>query len=271
MRQSLYLISTGRLTTIPYLITVLASVANAAFPARLSDLTRSSLSNKYAMRFDVARDEFSISCGGSQIHGDVPKQSALDSYINVFASEWNLYPRRLVAQSELKRVVFCSHLTLDDQPRLIQPTFDYDTLYVDVECAQYDNIYCRKIIHHEFFHIIDFQDDGILADSTWESLNPEGFRYGVSRESIQSSRFASVWNPKLRGFLNNYSTIAVEEDKAEIFAHLMVCGPAVAARARTDKVIRSKCDRIKALIRSFCSEADEQFWQAAEALKRTRD
>ena len=32
--------------------------------------------------------------------------------------------------------------------------------------------YLRKVIHHEFFHVIDYCDDGLLyEDDGWKSLN----------------------------------------------------------------------------------------------------
>ncbi len=46
-----------------------------------------------------------------------------------------------------------------------------NTIYLDVSDNQ-----SRGVIHHEFFHIIDYKDNGLFvldpyADKKWESLN----------------------------------------------------------------------------------------------------
>ena len=62
------------------------------------------------------------------------------------------------------------------------------------------------------------------------------------------------------GFLNRYATSGVEEDKAEIFAHLMTEYALVGKRAATDDVIFKKMSAMKALLAKFCPDLNEVFW-----------
>ncbi len=59
-------------------------------------------------------------------------------------------------------VVRARELTFAGQRRNAIPDFEHDTLYLDVSRGAYSKSYFRKVIHHEFFHIIDYRDDGSL-------------------------------------------------------------------------------------------------------------
>jgi uncharacterized protein (TIGR02996 family) len=114
-----------------------------------------------------------------------------------------------------------------------------------------------------------YRDDGqIYADPGWLALNPPGFRYG-------RGGWAALGDPartddptdRVPGFLTGYSTASVEEDKAEVFAYLMVHPEYVAGRADRDPVLRAKTARMRALLSAFCPSADARFW---ETVKRAR-
>ncbi len=132
--------------------------------------------------------------------------------------------------------------------------------------------YLRKVIHHEFYHIIDFYDDGHLyQDERWAALNSRDFKYGTGGRNAQGDKATSVFADKYPGFLNHYSTTGVEEDKAEIFANLIVDTAHVEARADKDEVIRLKAERMKALVSDFCPAVDNKFWATVRTTKRPAD
>ena len=76
---------------------------------------------------------------------------------------------------------------------------------------------------------------------------------------MQDDPFSSLPS-SLPGFLTGYATSAVEEDKAEIFAHLMTDYEAVRKRATTDRVIHKKVLMLKSVLAKFCPDMDETFW-----------
>ena len=69
---------------------------------------------------------------------------------------------------------------------------------------------------------------------------------------------------KFPGFLNHYSTTGVEEDKAEIFANLIVEPEVVKKRAETDAVLQSKVAQMRELLAAFCAEMNDDFWKKAQ-------
>ncbi len=73
------------------------------------------------------------------------------------------------------------------------------------------------------------------------------------------------------GFLNHYSTTGVEEDKAEIFANLMVSPDVMRSWANTDKILAAKIQAMHDLLEEFCPELNGEFWsKAVPALQHGR-
>lgn len=204
---------------------------------------------------------FPVKTSYGAIDGKQAHRRDLENYISLFASEFTLYPLTLVKQSQLKRIVLCNELYFAGQRRNAIPDFEHDTLYLDVSRGSYNKSYLRKVMHHEFFHIIDYRDDGDLyQDEQWSALNPPGFRYGSGGENAQNLRDTSVLTDKFPGFLNHYSTTGVEEDKAEMFANLIVAHAYVEGRIQKDAVLREKLKLLEKLLLRFCPEMNGEFW-----------
>jgi hypothetical protein len=62
------------------------------------------------------------------------------------------------------------------------------------------------------------------------------------------------------GFLNQYSTTAVAEDKAEVFAFMIVEPKYVDAKVQTDPFLKAKVARMRELLADFCPEVHRAFW-----------
>jgi hypothetical protein len=212
---------------------------------------------------------FPVATTFGDIAGGAAAGDDLDRYSVLFVREFSPYPASLIKRCGLKRVVLCRGLSYDHQPRAAVPDFFHDTLYLDVLRGGYDHLYQCKVLHHEFFHIIDYRDDGhVYDDEEWAALNPPGFKYGSGGKHAQSAANASELTDKVPGFLNYYATTGVEEDKAEVFANLIVDSAYVAKRTKTDRVLRAKVQALKKLMAKFCPEVDTAFWSKAADVKR---
>lgn len=204
-----------------------------------------------------------------EINGYDAAPTVVASYLPILASEWGLYPQSLIKKTALRRMILCDGLTFAGQHRTAVPDFENNDLYLDVARGRYDELYTRSVIHHEFFHIIDYRDDGELyADERWAELNPAGFRYGTGGRNAQDDPSVSLMSNDRLGFLNGYSTTGVEEDKAEVFANMIVHGRQLAARAPVDPVLNAKMERMKELLKKFCTEMNDEFWDAAGKVAR---
>ena len=230
------------------------------------------IATAYEVEIVTATPRFPVRTTHGEIDGESADRKTLESYAGLFALEFTLYPPDLVKRSTLNRVVLCKELSFAGQRRNAIPDFEHDTLYLDVARGKYSKTYLRKVIHHEFFHIIDYRDDGsVYQDELWEALNPEEFKYGSGGRTVQDISTTSVLTDKFSGFLNHYSTTGVNEDKAEVFANLIVDPAYVEGRARKDRVLKAKVERMRVLLVSFCPDMKEEFWERVRKTKRFDD
>jgi hypothetical protein len=230
------------------------------------------LAERYAIDIVADAPAFPVKTEHGVVDGKPAKHAALQAYATLFIPEFSLYPPDLVKRAQLKRIVLCEDLTFADQRRGAIPEYGSDTLYLDVSRGNYSPSYLRKVIHHEFFHIIDYKDDGkVYADEQWAALNAPGFKYGGGGKSAQGEQNASILTDKVPGFLTMYATTGVEEDKAEMFANLLVNFANVEKRGRKDKILAAKAERMRELLTEFCPEMNEAFWNTVRTMKRNND
>jgi hypothetical protein len=247
----------------PVLVIALASAPASAQP----DLA--AVGKVYGLEIVTDAPKFPVKLRSGAIDGAEAAKADVETYGPIFAFEWSLYPPELVQRTRLKKVVFCKDLSFEKQKRTAVPDFENDVLYLDVARGRFDESYVRKVIHHEFFHIIDLRDDGKLyEDERWAKLNPPNFKYGPGGAKLQDDPSVTTTGRDEPGFLNRYAAAGVEEDKAEVFAHLMVEPKLMAERAKKDKYMRAKVERMRELLAEFTPKADDVFWKAVEKVER---
>jgi hypothetical protein len=90
------------------------------------------------------------------------------------------------------------------------------------------------IVHHELYHLFDFQDLGgdMMTDTEWVLFNPLGFEYGAMA--------ALAGGPRREGFIDAYATTNPAEDKASTYEWMMAHPEELCAIARIDETIRVK-------------------------------
>jgi hypothetical protein len=261
------------------ILVVFASGCSDRAAARVSDVVDLNLPDAtgriekiaaaYGIEVVAARPHFPVQTLHGEINGQACSEIDLRGYAKLLADEFSLYPPDLVRHSRLRRIVLCTGLTFARQSRGAVPDFEHDTLYLDVAVGSHDGLYRRAVIHHEFFHLLDYQDDGLVyEDPLWKALNATDFAYGDGGRNAQSLRHTAVLTDRYPGFLNHYSTTGIEEDKAELFAQLLVRPAHVESRAKSDLVLGTKVELLKRQLALFCPAVNHGFWNASAARKR---
>jgi hypothetical protein len=248
-----------------------AAVALLLFagPAAAAEPDLAAVAKTYSLEVVTRAPTFPVKTAHGAIDGAEADPADAATYAAVFAQEWSLYPPGLVKKAGVRRVVICKGLAFAGQPRTGVPDFEHDTLYLDAARGRHDDRYVRKVIHHEFFHFVDLRDDGRLyEDERWAGLNRPGFKYGPGGAKLQDDPTVTTTGRDVPGFLNRYAAAGVEEDKAEVFAHLVVEPGAVAARAAADPYVRQKAERMRELLAGFTRAAGAEFWAAVEKADR---
>jgi hypothetical protein len=249
-------------------LSVLVLLVTSGCSRSPSTVDANSVLTALAAKFNIQIATRDVQPRDRRIHAAACDTDELARYESLFAEEFGLYPPDVIRRVGLERVVLCKGLSYAGQARGAVPDFGSNTLYLDAVRGGWDPTYLRKVIHHDFFHMIDYRDDGSLyADKEWESLNPRGFHYGNGGANAQGDSQSSLLTDRYPGFLNSYSKTGVEEDKAEIFANLVVEPNYVERRARTDPVLRAKVSALKRRMVQFSPEADDGFWSRIAALR----
>lgn len=224
--------------------------------AALRSVSRA-LQSSHGVEILHVRSAFHVELDDRILEGNRAPDAALAAASVLVADELTLYPPSFVERSALRRVVLCAKLRENQKSIPSLPNYR-NTLILDAGAAAE---YLRRLLHHEVFHFTDVADDGeVLWDPIWEQLNAPGFRYGYGGRDMRHPT-ASALTDELPGFLTRYSTSALEEDKAEVFAFLMARPEAVAERLPHDPVLRRKVERIKTIGGAVSPEMTERFWQ----------
>ena len=205
---------------------LIAAACAASAPASLDELAA-----RYHLKIDAADRPFAVAISFGAITGGAPLSGDLEDYSYLLLDEFGLYPPLLVAQTHLTRIVLCSHLAFAGQPRNAVPDFVHHTLYLKTSrpvrsaaTTPTPRFTAASSIHHEFFHVVDNKMGLLYHDAEWEKLNPVDFHYGkdsprLVEEGLPQTSAHPWFGP---GFISVFAMNAVEEDKAETYAYLMV-------------------------------------------------
>ena len=128
----------------------------------------------------------------------------------------------------------------------------------------------RRYIHHLVWHQFDGLHGTTWEDPEWVALNPAGFEYGVlTRGGIHDrTSDTGLLSDQYPGFVNRYGTGNVPDDKADLFAYMMVLHPWVMDRAREDRYLRAKVDVMKARLAQFDPSFNDAFWARIDRIGR---
>ena len=232
----------------------LVALPKISIPESINEIGR-----KYGLQIEVVTKSYVWNSGSYKVYAEPVSQEVLDKYAVLFAKEWNRYSVGVMAKAKTKKIVFGTKVRMNEQYRAAVPAFEGQTMYYDPELGSYNPNYQQGVIHHEFFHMMDQRMGLLWADKEWSSLNRSGFKYGSGGANMRDSN-AGVLTERIPGFLTAYSTAALEEDKAEIFAHLLVNRQFVLKRAAADSVMAKKVEFLKKRMKGFDSGFGAEFW-----------
>jgi len=217
------------------------------------------LGKTYGVQIEVVKEAFTTQAKGYTISGKPPTDAEMEKYTPLFVKEWSLYPPSLMKKAKVTKIVFCDGLQVGEQYRAAVPAFELDTMYYDPALGSFSPHYQRNVVHHEFFHMLDQRMGAMRVDPDWSALNAPDFKYGDGGEKMRAAGVGEL-TADIPGFLTRYGTAAVEEDKAELFAHLIVDSAYVTDRSAKDAVLAAKIAMLKRRVGNFESGLGDKFW-----------
>lgn len=187
----------------------------------------------------------------------------LFDYVRLFEREFNKYPVEFIQKTNLRSIIIVQEVTnTDGALRTAVPDRENEVLYLQYPQKNYYPDYYKHTIHHEFYHMIEEEIYGtsFYKDPVWAMFNDTSFHYGNGGNSMYDKKVNTykMDNP-IKGFINLYSTSAIEEDKAEIYAILFVDleRKKLEEFAKTDKILEEKINYMKHFICTISNEFRE--------------
>ncbi len=202
------------------------------------------------LRLEITGQKFDRRAKDYRIAGQPATDADLDKYLPLFLAEWKKYPPKLFTHAHIETLVLCAGLAVDGQERGAVPAFDLHAMYYDPALGSGFPHYQRTVIHHELFHFLDREMGRMKRDPTWAELNPPRFRYGSGGKNMRTHGVGELIDT-IPGFLTPYGTAAIEEDKAELFAHLVVDRDFVEKQMAVDEFLRQKVAMLRQRLRSY--------------------
>lgn len=149
-----------------------------------------------------------------------------------------------------------------------------DVIYLNNrgERMGYTDDYIIGNFHHELGHILYAKADFPAAE--WEACNPPGFAYrggeDGGREAIRAGRDSLRGSDELyaRGFLNEYSLSALEEDFCTYSEHILGRPESFMRVMKAHRAVRNKFLVWLSFYRSFDERFTEELLFQAQAVKR---
>lgn len=96
--------------------------------------------------------------------------------------------------------------------------------------------YQEHIFYHELYHYMEFTKRGGFHDADWQQKFSDGYGMNNSDWNIGSGDY---------GFVSGYAQTKPEEDRAEIFAHMMADPAAAKNKAEKDNIVQQKMEYIR--------------------------
>ena len=205
-------------------------------------------------------------------NGTNPTPAKVNELLFLLVPELAKYPPSFVKKTEMTKIILARNLTANGKPvgGVAPPAFSL--FLADVEKLTVRTNYGVQAIHHEFFHKVDQRihrdDKGVamaanhpLWDANWEKLNRPGFAYLNPPGGGAPPGFTAEPTDKFPGFLSRYSMASLLEERAEVFGYMFSNPDFVEKRAKADPVVKSKVNRMKAILKEYCPEMDEKYFE----------
>ena len=186
------------------------------------------------LKYLYAKNNFKIGLK-KNITCDKSKENELDEKYQIVEKNLNRYKADFLNKNNLKFVILCENLTVSSINTGGVPNIIKRSLILDVS---FNQNHFERMIHHEFFHMIQAKHNEIFDETLWSNFNKKTFKYAEC--STCSDRTDLNLYENTDGFLTEYSKSIPSEDMAEIFSFLMTNNELVKKKIENDLILKNK-------------------------------
>lgn len=217
---------------------------------------RNSIQDKYGItvRYGVETNGYTIAGLSSIMLSDSNRINELLSTLNYNLS---LYPSGFFQETKQEEYSLTIYLLKGYSQENVTGITDSTTKNIVISLAT-DHSFIASL-HHEIYHYIEkYMYDKGANYTTWNSLNPSEFNYGIASNSLS---YDSTNDP-YAVFVNNYAQTNEYEDRASTFEYLMAESEASCLQTGTPIWKKSKyiCEQIDAVFQTV-SPSILEYWE----------
>jgi hypothetical protein len=178
------------------------------------------------------------------------------AFVRMLREELGMYPEAIVSRLGFGNIYILDEFTFRDVKLagqsfswISKPAAAYGLNSFKPEDASSRAFFCRTT-HHEVFHAIERQftrSGGPLFGATWDALNETGFKYrnGPNAVSAEGQPTHTKDNAGRKGFAESYGMNIATDDRATLYARMMVADKVFYGRLATDPILLAKTNRLQ--------------------------
>ena len=187
------------------------------------------------LRFLFSEKGFSAGVGISNVSCSAIDENKIKENYNQISESLNVYEKDFLNKIRFKYVVICENLKISEIPALGYANPKMKTLMFNINT---ENKYIDRVLHHEVFHFIHFDEEDIFDQVVWKQLNDLDF--GYKECSTCSNKVSLKYIDNNKGFLTDYSMSTPYEDMAEVYSFMKTNKKILIERSKKDEIIKKK-------------------------------
>ena len=186
------------------------------------------------LKYLYTKNNFKIGVKNN-ISCDKSKKNKLDEKYLIVEKNLNKYEADFLIKNNLKFIILCENLSVSSINTGGVPNILKRSLILDIN---FNQEHFERMIHHEFFHMIQAKHNELFDETLWSNFNKATFKYAEC--STCSDRIDLSLYKNTDGFLTEYSKSIPSEDMAEIFSFLMINKELVEKKIENDLILKNK-------------------------------
>jgi len=193
------------------------------------------------------------------------KIAQFKAFVRMLRDELDMYPDAIVSRLGFGNIYILDEFTYRDVKLAGQsfswipkPAVAYGLNSFKPEDAN-SRAFFSRTTHHEVFHAMERQftrSGGPLFGATWDALNEPGFKYRIGPNSVSAEGQPTHTkdNTGRKGFAEPYGMNIATDDRATMYARMMVADRLFYARLAHDPVLLAKTIRLQEFFRNIRQE-----------------
>ena len=179
-------------------------------------------------------------------------------FLEILKTELKKYPPDFFKKFSQPTIILVKKYFYEEKPAEGLCTFAGNVIFFDFFRSRRNDRNQEHSIHHEIFHMIEVQmkKENAVFDAVWQQFNSPNFEYGKPVARQGNVNALNYFAPSDPGFVTEYAMTSPAEDKAEVFACLMVDSQRrlIEQWTKKDEILQKKVDYIKSIVRRFCEK-----------------